>query len=224
MLNKYFGLLKVQDEYSVMESLLEHIRIDEEEIELLEKMVDYLCCNNLTKVEEYYNKIKIIMLDSNRIFESISEQIIQAQFDQQKQYDLLRLYQRIEGISQLIIASAKRILILDKIEGKLPDKCIEPLKKLMHSVVDIHIHFQKAVSKYIDDRTGVMDLIKSIEEKENHIDHLRSECLKTLYLHANTEPVPLGDFRAIENIVEHIEDLSDAIELAATSLEWLLIY
>lgn len=223
MLNKYFGFLNIQDEYSVIESLLEHTRIDEEEIALLSSMINHLCENNLDKIEPDYSKIRQISMESSRIFESTAEQIVQAQFDHQKQYDLLRLYQRIESISGLMISSAKRILILFRIGGSMPPECVDGLKMLMESVVDIHNEFKKALKNYLEDKKTVLELIKIIEEKEHFIDHIRSDCLKTLYQLGNQDKLKMGTFRAIENIVEHLEDVSDSVEAAAKSLEWLLI-
>ena len=81
MLEKYFGFLKMQDEYSVVDSLVEHCRIDEEELSLLEDMVHNLCEQRMDKIEELYLKIRKISSDSSRIFENTAEHIIQANFD-----------------------------------------------------------------------------------------------------------------------------------------------
>ena len=55
----------------------------------------------------------------------MADHIIQSSFDFQKQYDLLRLQQRIDVISSLIIATSKRILILSNIEGSVPEGVFE---------------------------------------------------------------------------------------------------
>ena len=68
MLDKYFGFLKVYDEYSVMESLIDHTRIDEEEVLLLIKMFECFTENKLEEIESYCNKIKTINSESNKIF------------------------------------------------------------------------------------------------------------------------------------------------------------
>lgn len=224
MLDKYFGFLKMHDQYSVIESFLEHCRIDEEELKLLSQMIDFLCCDEMEKVEEFYFKIRKISMDSSRMFEHTGEQIIQANFDHQKQYDLLRLFQKIEDLSGLIIATAKRVLILHRIGSCLPKELNNDLKELMVQVLQIHAKFRECLNKYIEDKKGVIEIVEQIEELEHNIDHQRSLCLETLYKLGNRGGIPLGMFRAIENIIEHLEDISDAIQVAAASLEWLLIY
>ena len=77
---------------------------------------------------------------------------------------------------------------------------------------------------YLEDKNGVIELVEAIEETEHTIDHQRSLCLETLYKLGNRGDLKIGMFRAIENIIEHLEDVADAVELAGTSLEWLLIY
>ena len=65
--------------------------------------------------------------------------------------------------------------------------------------------------------------IHKVEEQENHIDHLRSLCLETLYRLGNEDAIPIGSFMVIQEIIEHLEEVSDAIEVAASSLDWLLL-
>ncbi len=223
MLDKYFGFLKVQDEYTILDSLIEHTRIDEEEIELLTQMVNILCQENSEKTEEVYTKIRKIHQDSRRIFEHTAEQIIQANFDHQKQYDLLRLYQRIESISGYIVATAKRVVLLHRIGGSLPKELHPNLKELIQSIKVIHNEFKTAVIQYTKDKKKLIPTITKIEEMEQNIDHIRAEGLEILYKLANQDKLQLGTFKAIENIIEHIETTSDVVDEAAKSLEWLLI-
>ncbi|NQY75290.1 MAG: DUF47 family protein [Candidatus Margulisbacteria bacterium] len=223
MLDKYFGFLRIQDEHTVLESFIEHNRIDEEEIHLLSEMVGFMCSGNVEKIEGHYLKIRKINSDSQRFFESISEQIIQANFDHQKQYDLIRIYQRIDSISGLIIASAKRVLIFYRIGAELPAILHPDIKALMKEISQIHTLFTNAMNKYLDNKKEVLDLINKVEELENNIDHLRSVCLETLYRLGNESSIPIGNFRIIEEIIEHLESIADAIETGATSLEWLLL-
>ena len=154
MLDKYFGFLKIHDEDSVVESFIEHTRIDDEEILLLQKMIELLCENKSDEVRDYYMKIRSISSDSERVFENIADQIINADFDHQKQYDLLRIYQRIEGISGLIMASAKRILILTKINGTLPEECHPVFRDFMKGLLNIHDLFKDALNQYLNDKNS----------------------------------------------------------------------
>lgn len=224
MLDKYFGFLNIQDEDSVIESFLEHNRIDAEEIEILLDMYDALCANEMDEVEDNYGKIRSISIESSKAFDGVAEHIINANFDHQKQYDLLRIYQRIGSISGAIISSAKRVVILKRINGSLPSELHDDMKLLLTQLKDINNSFKTTLKQYLDDKKKVIELVGKIEEQENKIDHQRSICLEILYRYANTHNMPMGDFRSIENIIEHIEDASDTIEEAATSLEWLLLY
>ena len=223
MLDKYFGFLKIQDQYSVIDSFLDHCKIDEEELQLVSEMIACLCSDQNAKLEDYYSKIRTINIESDRIFKYTGEQIINSNFDHQKQYDLLRLYQRIESISGLIISTAKRIAILNRLGGSLPDELDCDVKQLTIEVLAIHKKLKESLTKYLEDKNAVIELIEKIEELEHGIDHQRSSCLETLFRLGNKGEIGMGTFRAIENIIEHLEDVSDAIESAATSLEWLLI-
>ena len=224
MLDKYFGFLKIHDEDSVIESFLEHARIDEEEIAILNEMVEALCNDELEDIQSLYLKIRTISVDSEKMFESIADQIVNADFDHQKQYDLLRIYQRIEGVSGLIIASAKRMLILQKIGGKLPEECKPVFRNFMRGLTTIQELFKQALEQYLNDKKDVFKIISKIEETEHHLDHDRSETLEILYSLGNQGKIKLGDLRAVENTIDHLEDLSDKIEETSKSLEWLLFY
>ncbi|MFT5170554.1 MAG: hypothetical protein ACI9BD_000321 [Candidatus Marinamargulisbacteria bacterium] len=223
MLEKYFGFLKVQDEYSILDSLIEHCRIDEEELNLLSDMVMLLTQQKMSEVEEYFEKIRKISTDSSRIFENTAEHIIQANFDHQKQYDLLRLYQRIENISSLIISSARRILVFHQIGGLLPIEQNSCLNELMKNVLAIHIEFRLALTRFQEDKKMVLRTVSKVEELKNVIDDQRAICLENIYRLANDNQLPLGNFRAMETIVEHLEEVAAKIKDGATSLEWLLL-
>ena len=224
MLDKYLGFINISTEDNVIESFLEHNRIDGEEIELLITMLTYLTQEKMDDVENYYGKIRSISIDSSKAFESVAEQIINANFDHQKQHDLLRIYQRIGSISEAIISSAKRMVILKRINGSIPTELHSDILILMNQLKDINIMFKKALNQYLDNKRNVIDLINKIDEIENTIDHQRAVCLEILYRVGNEQHLPIGTFNAIENIIEHIEDASDSIKEAGTSLEWLLLY
>ena len=223
VLEKYFGFAKLQDEFAVVESLIEHLRIDEEELILLSAMIDCLCSDEMDKVEDYYSKIHKICTDSSRIFEHTVDQIVQAEFCYQRQYDLLRLYQRVEGVSELILAAAKRVKILAFIGGKLPVECKKGVASLMKLLADEHAEFRLAFDLYQNNKKKVLPSIHRVEEIEQEVDQVRAECLVIIYKMANEGKVKMGDLRAIENVIEFIEETSDKVAEAAASLEWLLM-
>ncbi|MDA1353944.1 MAG: DUF47 family protein [bacterium] len=223
VLDKYFGFMRIQDEGSVLELFIDHTLIDEEEIHLLHHMIEAMCGGKYDDIQSLYMKIRTIANDSKRIYETISDQIIQANFNHQRQYDLLRLQQRIEAISVLIIATAKRILILYRTKTQLPESMYKLLLELSEKTVEIHKTFSKALTLFTGSKQEVIEHIHKIEHQENYIDHVRSECLEKLYLIGNEGEIKMGSFMIIQEIIEHIEDISDKIEESARSLDWLLL-
>lgn len=224
MLDNYFGFLKVSDEFSVMETLIDHTRVDKAELLLLQSMIISFVEGKPEAIESFYKDIRTKCTESRDTFKQTANLIVSASFDQQKQYDLLRLYQRIGSISNLIIATAKRILILKRIEGKFCEDCKDKTLDFITEVVELHDLFKKALVQYIENKKSVFSIIEQIQEKENFINHIRSDILESLYRMANDGQLRIGDLRASENFIEHLEDTADAIEEASTSLEWLLIY
>lgn len=224
VLDKYFGFMRVQDEETVCELFIAHTRIDEEELHLLHKMMEAIAGGNYNDIQSLYLKIRTICNDAKRIHANISDQIIQAKFDHQRQYDLLRLYQRIESISGLIIASAKRILILHRTKTQLPESMYKVMLELSEKTIEIHKTFSTALVKFSNNKKEVIEYIHKVENQENYIDHVRSECLEKLYLIGNEGNIKMGSFMIIQEIIEHIEDISDKIEESARSLDWLLLH
>lgn len=223
MLEKYFGYNTIQDELSVVDSLLEHTRIDEEELHLLADIFTHLFKHNTESIYSQYNKVLKIRHDSSRIFENVAEDIIQADFNHQKQYDLLRLYQRIESISDDISATSRRVVIFTRVGGAYPEELIETTQKMITAVVQIHEEFKNALHNYQNDKKNVLKTISKVTELENQIDSYRIEAIEALYKLGNEKKLLIGNFRGIENILDRLETLADSIEEAATSLEWLLI-
>ena len=224
MIDKFFGFTRVQDEASIIGSLFEHTRIDEEEILLLQNMISDLVKKNNIKLTDDFETLKKINNKSSRIFESTAEQIIHANFDHQKQYDLLRLFQRIENISGSIISAAKRLVLLHKVDASLPSKLKEPTEAMAHAIVEIHELFRNALDMYQQNEKNLIHKIHEIIEMEHEIDNMRVNCIEILYKLGNNQSIQMGTFHAIENMIVHLEELAKKIKNAATSLEWLLIY
>lgn len=223
MLEKYFGYNNIQDELSVVDSLLEHTRIDEEELHLLSDIISLLFQHKPDEINTQYNKILKIRNDSTRIFENVAEDIIQADFNHQKQYDLLRLYQRIESISDGISATSRRVVIFLRVGGVYPQELIPSTQKMIEAVVAIHEEFKNALHNYQNNKKLVLKTINKVTELENQIDSYRIEAIEVLYKLGNEKKLLIGNFRGIENILDRLETLADSVEEAATSLEWLLI-
>ena len=224
MIDKFFGFTIIKDEASIIGSLFEHTRIDEEEILLLKNMVSDLVNQNDIKLTDDFEILQKINNKSSRIFESTAEQIIHANFDHQKQYDLLRLFQRIENISGSIIAAAKRLVLLHKVDASLPSELKEPTAAMAHAIVEIHELFRNALDMYQQNKKNLIHKIHEIIEMEHEIDNMRVNCIEILYKLGNNHSIKMGTFHAIENMIVHLEELAKKIKNAATSLEWLLIY
>ncbi|MFC1617237.1 DUF47 family protein [Candidatus Margulisiibacteriota bacterium] len=222
MFDKYFGFLKLYDENSVIESFVNHTIIEKEKLKILTLLIDCVC-DDMQKIEENYQKIREVHQESKEIKANISNQIIEANFDHQKQYDLLRLFQRIEKFSELIMATAKRIVILGRMKCCYPQELKKDLMELTKLVQNIHSAYIETLEKYQNEPKKTIKFINKVEDLENLIDHQRSQCLENLYLLGNKNKLPIGTLRIIEEIVEHLESVADSIEEAAKSIEWLLL-
>tara|TARA_A100001015_G_scaffold280868_1_gene343537 strand:+ start:1417 stop:2091 length:675 start_codon:yes stop_codon:yes gene_type:complete len=224
VIDKYFGFKTISDEVSIVDSLIEHTRIDEEELHLLSGMVSALCAGQSDEIENYSSKIMKIRSDSNRVFEHTEEQIIRAHFDFQKQYDLLRIYRRIEGISGSILNASDRILILSRIHGHFPKEFTSQTTHFVELLTHAHELFKQSLIDYEHNKKDVIQLIHRIAEVKQSINNHFFNCIEKLYKFANDETIPLGNFRAIETIYQNLNVISTSIEDASNSLEWLLIY
>jgi predicted phosphate transport protein (TIGR00153 family) len=223
MFNKYFGFMDFEDENSVLESFLSHGKMEQEEIILLEELIDLMCEGHLDEVEAVYRKIRDLHVQSSEIFQNIMGQIIESSFNYKKQYDLLRLYQRTEKISNYIMASSKRVLIFKRLGEKFPEELRSDLELLVADVKKIYDLYADCLTSYMQDRRKVWPKIREVENAEHEIDRLRAICLETLYVLGNKKRLPLGSFRVLEEIIDHLEGIADMVEEAATSIDWLLI-
>ncbi len=223
MIGKYFNFLQISDEYGVFEVVLDHTKTDEQELVILRKMIDCSTQENIKDIEELYENIRNISNESHKQFETLSDQIIHSNFDHQKQYDILRIHSRIEDISQFIIATAKRLYISYKIGCMLPTHIQKNMQEMVQLVQNMHRSFINVVQYYIEDNKDVIEAIHKVQDEENYIDHIRSEYLTNLYKMANEKSLAMGDFMIIREIIEHLEGISDAIESASSSFNWLLL-
>ena len=223
MFDKYFGFLKSHDEETILNSFIEHSKIDAEELFTLSKMLQVLINQESGDLDDMHNQICKINDENTKTFETITDHIIQSNFDFQKQYDLLRLQQRIDSISSLIIVTSQRIIITKNIEAQVPVEMYPFFKKLCDLVLQSHQTFILALEKFQTSRKDVIKLVHKAEEEENLVDNVRSESLEKLYQLANQNQLKPGDLRSIEGVIEYFEDVSDAIKNATTSLDWLLL-
>jgi uncharacterized protein Yka (UPF0111/DUF47 family) len=223
MFDKYFGFLKSGDEVSIIQSLLEHVQIDSEELHILSTMVNVLINEDTGDLDAFHEQIKSINHENVKTFETVTDHIIQSNFDFQKQYDLLRLHQRIDNISALISATSNRIIILKNISGTVPLELNQYIKRLMKLVIDSQDIFIQAIKKFQISRKDVLRLIHKAEDYENMVDNARSESLQVLFQLANDGRVKMGNLHALEGIIENLENISDAVKSATTSLDWLLL-
>lgn len=223
MFDKYFGFLKSHDEEAIIQSLLEHAKIDSEELHLLSNMLTVLLHEDRTNLDTMYDQLRQINDDNIKVFETVSDHIIQSNFDFQKQYDLLRLQQRIDSISCLIIATAKRIIITKNINAHIPNELFSYFQTLIDLVIESQDIFIEAIKKFQGSRKEALRLIHKSEEQEHLVDNARSESLEILFRLANDGELKMGDCSSIEGIIEYLYDISDAIKSACTSLDWLLL-
>ena len=86
MIDKYFGFKTITNEQSIVDSLLEHTCIDEQELGLLQTMTSCLFDESCNNIEVYRENLVQIRNDSHQNFQNTEEHIIQAHFDFQKQF------------------------------------------------------------------------------------------------------------------------------------------
>ena len=223
MLDKYFGFTEINTEFAVIDSLLEHSRIDEEELLLIGNMIKAIIKKESNDVDSIHLKIAKIRSDSNRVFEYTEEQIIQANFDYQKQYDFLRIYQRIESISTDILKLSNNILVLSNIGGTLPDELHDYAVDIVKLLISSHELFKQALSKYEKEKSDIIKIIHKIVECDKAINEQVTRSIEQLYMIANQDKLSLGTFKAIENVFISLESIGNKIQESSTSLEWLLI-
>ena len=223
MFDKYFGFLKSHDEDSIIQTLLEHAKIDLEELLILSRMFNILISKEDGDLQSLHDQIQNVNHENVKIFETVTDHIIQSNFDFQKQYDLLRLQQRIDSVSGLIIATAKRIIITKDIGAVVPNELHDFLLNLINLVIESQETFIESIQKFQSSRREVIKLIHKAEEQENMVDNVRSQALEVLFKIGNDGHLKMGDFSSLEGLIEYIEDISDAIKSATTSLDWLLL-
>ena len=132
------------------------------------------------------------------------------------------MQQRIDSVSG-IIATAKRIIIIKNIESTVPQELHSYLENLLSLVIESQQTFIESIEKFKTSRREVIKLIHKAEEQGNLVDNVRSQALEVLFKVANEGSLKMGDLSAIEGLIEYIEDISDAIKAATTSLDWLLL-
>lgn len=223
MIDKYLGFKTISNDTTVIESLLNHTKIDENEIIILKEMFSFLCSNRIVEVQSNRDKIFTISKESSRELIYIEEQIIQSHFDFQKQHDLLRIFQRIESVSQLIATCADYIIIFIHLKGRLPLECQDNLLDMIDTISKNHLLLKLSLTHYISNKDKLISTIHSLTSNEKIINAMYLESIEQVYALANENKIMKGHMRALENMYLSLETLGNAIETAATSLEWLLI-
>ena len=223
MIDKYLGFKTISNDTTVIESLLNHTKIDENEIIILKEMFSFLCSNRIVEVQSNRDKIFTISKESSRELIYIEEQIIQSHFDFQKQHDLLRIFQRIEAISKQLCTCADHILIYKRLNGSVPSECQLQLINMLDFIITNHNQLKNVLESYEKNKHQIINLIHNIIENEQAINNLYLSSMEHLYQLANDDLILKGHMRALENIFLNLEFLGNTIESTATSLEWLLI-
>ena len=223
MFDKYFGFLRSHDEDSIINSLLDHSRVDLEELIILDKMLKILIHDDTGDMTMLHDQLQQVNTENTKTFETVTDHIIQSNFDFQKQYDLLRLQQRIDSVSGLIISTSKRLLIIKNIQTEVPKPLHHKLKQIVSLTIDSQHTFIKSVEKFQSSRRDVIKLIHKAEEQQHMVENARSESLQQLFLIANEGQLRLGDCAALEGLIENFEAISESIKAATTSLDWLLL-
>ena len=182
---------------------------------------DNVHCTNYFEIDE--KKIKKIYQDSSRVFEYTEEQIIQADFNYQKQYDFLRIYQRIESISNAILSCVDQLVIFYQLKASFPKSLHSPILDIINTLVQQHELFKEALSNYEKEKQNIISIIHQVIELKHKSHQHYISSIKEIYVMANSGKLLIGNCIAIENIFEKLNSLGHSIQEASTSLEWLLI-
>ena len=223
MLKKYLNFLKLTDEMVVFEAILEHSRHDDDELGYLVSMIEVCQIDSYDKIEELKEKITAINNKSHKEFEMLSDQIVNSNHDSQKQHDILRIHNRVELISGSILATSKLFDMATKIQCSIPKTLVEDIQNLGKLVKNMHRSYIEVVKLYLKRSNHIMDAIHTVQDEENYIDYVRTECLTKLYALANNEPIKMGSFMLLQQIIEGLEEISDEIDAAALAFNMLLI-
>jgi len=223
VLHKYLGYKTINNEQTIVDSLLEHSTIDEEELLLLKDMTEHLCSAKNPLVCDLHSKITLIRKQSTTHFQQTEDHIIQAHFDFQKQYDFLRIYQRIESISYAISTASNKGLLLVKLGGQLPSDIQPLLTAVMERLVCNHGQFKQALHHYEHKKSRIIPLIHAIKTDHDLMESSILEITEIVYQAANNGTLLIGHCRTLESLIDALHSISKKIEDAAIGLEWLLI-
>ena len=105
----------------------------------------------------------------------------------------------------------------------LPAEILEDIQNMGKLVINMHRSYIEIIKLYLKRSNQIMDAIHTVQDEENYIDYVRTECLTKLYQLANKKPIPMGNFMIIQHIIEGLEDISDKIDSAAHAFNMLLI-
>ena len=218
---KIFDFLHGEDESNIIQSLLEHTRIDHEELGLLKKMV-LSFQDHAVDIAKSLENIESISLESKEIFENTANHIIQSKFNQQKQNDLLRIYQRIDDVSHSILNCAKYIHTFNQVNLRSfnPTPLLLPL---IDNTFKSHVELINILTVYQHRKSDILSIIHQISEDYYLFGNLSTNSIEEIYHMANKDQLKAGEFRALECSISQLSELSNTIHKAATSFDYLIL-
>ena len=224
MINQLLNITKVaKDEQHIIDAMAQHSRIDDEEMGLLIRMGKAILRKQSEDIEELYTKIKIIHQNASETFEGIEAQIIQSDFNKQKQHDLLRIYLHTQRISETIILTARSMIIFSRLKRPFPVLMHPHLETMLDQTQEMHTKFHHCFTRYENNKKTILEYVHDMHALEQDMDTKLMNAIEHVYKLGNQEHLYVGTMRSIENIFESIEAISNKIQEATSSFEWLLI-
>ncbi|MEK9657163.1 MAG: hypothetical protein VW378_02170 [bacterium] len=223
MIKKIFTTIETKNENLILESILEHSRLDGEELCLLKKIIDLSSHYPLNELESLYSNICKINADAKDIFKHIYNKIKQYSVDNRKGVEILHLHLKVEQTSAYILKSAQHILIYTRLEQQYPKQIFDRLTTLCELISTMHLYFNLSLEKYSQNKYCTSEYISKIIDVEILVRNHHLESLQFVLEHANKNTLPLGSIRCLENLLSGLEDIASVIFESTVALECLLL-
>ena len=222
MINNYLGLKKAQSEAPIIDNLIEHCLIDEQELNIIIQMIESLDNHDHSSIDSLYQKLTLIQENTFKIFENTADIIIESNFNPNTQSNLLRLFQRIDQLSEVLLHLAIEINVFSSLEIQIPQNIYKLLTKTIMQTKSLYNSFQKAISLYQKDKSLVINEIHNVQSIYHKYINDKKTSLKELYT-IDSSLLTTGHYLSLKSIFDALERVNISITESSTSIEWLLL-
>lgn len=224
MLKRYLKEQKTIPENAIIDSLIDHTNIDDEEIDILKQIITGINKLNGEQITNYVQRIKSINNESQLVFEKITLKIIKSNFSHEKYTDILQLHQKIDLTSRYVSKTAEHLNTYIKIESKMPEKIYLEISKLINIIITMHQNLKLSLESYLDTPNKTLAYVHEIFENEKKTASLFRLLKEKSYILANNKELKLGSLSCLENTYNDLENISFNILNCGIRVECLLLY